>query len=345
MRLFPRGRPPPGRGKTRENTRVVHGCEEVWCGSTVGRVNRSHRGAHMHIVPSPTSTACPARRRGHLRLVGGQEHPSPTPARPAGAHDAATDYARFYAPITSRLMDPLLDAAHVGDGTRVLDVATGAGCLTARAAQRGACAVGVDLDAAMVGLARRRHPGLEFRQADVEALPFADGTFDAVVGNFLVHHLRSPTKAIAELVRVLAPGGILALSAWDLPSRTRLVGVFLEAIDDCDTSDPQVAPARAGFFHYSADPALAGLLSEVGLDHVAVATRAFDHPVASTEELWTGLFAGTDTTSATRISRQRPEVQRRIRASFERRANEYWTGERLELPVSAKVACGRRLAA
>jgi SAM-dependent methyltransferase len=285
----------------------------------------------------PITSSAP---QGRLRLVGGTDHERPATAPP----QASTEYARFFGPITGRLADPLLDAAAVRPGMRVLDVASGPGCLAARAARRGATVVGVDIDPNMVELARRRHPHVRFLQADAEALPFEDGSFDAVVGNFLVQHLRSPRRAIAELVRVLAPEGVLALTAWDLPARTRLVGVFLEAIED-GACPPRSRSPRPDFFRYSADPALAGLLSGEGLCDVAVSATAFEHAVASTEELWNGLLAGTDRTSATRIARQPRNVQRRIRTSFERRANEYWTGERLELPVSAKVACGRRLAA
>jgi SAM-dependent methyltransferase len=260
----------------------------------------------------------------------------------AGLHTAAAEYVRFYSPITRRLTEPLLDAAGVGRGTRVLDLATGPGCLAARAADRGACVVAVDIDESMVELARRRHPKLDVRRADAQALPFEDGSFDAVVANFLVHHLRSAPDAIAEFTRVLAPGGVVALSAWDVPARTRFVGVLLEAIAGCGVRAPEPRSRRRDFFHYSTDAAFAGLLSARGLQDVVVRTTTFHHPVATTAELWDGLFAGTDCSSATLILHQPPHVQHQIRMAFERRAGAYWTGERLELPVSAKVASARR---
>jgi ubiquinone/menaquinone biosynthesis C-methylase UbiE len=83
----------------------------------------------------------------------------------------------------------------------VLDVANGPGYVAARAAKQGAEVVGVDVAEAMVTLARQHHPELEFRRADAEALPFADGFFDAVVGNFLMHHLGRPEHAIARFAR------------------------------------------------------------------------------------------------------------------------------------------------
>ena len=144
----------------------------------------------------------------------------------AGWNERAGGYHRFFGSLTTRVIEPLLDAAEVGAKTRVLDLATGPGYAAAASAARGATAVGVDVAGEMVALARRLHPRLEFVQASAERLPFADGSFDAVVGNFLILHLGRPEHAAAEMARVLAPGGKVALSTWDVPERTRLLGVF-----------------------------------------------------------------------------------------------------------------------
>ena len=146
----------------------------------------------------------------------------------AGWGERADGYHRFFGSLTTQVIDPLLDAAGVGAGKRVLDVASGPGYCAAAAAARGAEAVGVDVAGEMVTLARRLHPRIEFVQGSAERLPFDDSSFDAVVGNFLILHLGRPEQAAAELVRVLEPGGRLALSTWDLPERMRLLGVFVE---------------------------------------------------------------------------------------------------------------------
>jgi SAM-dependent methyltransferase len=90
----------------------------------------------------------------------------------AGWEQRAQDYDRFFHPLTSRLVAPLLDAASVVAGTRVLDIATGPGYVAGEAAARGAEVVGADVAEAMVALARRLHPDIDFRQADAHALPF-----------------------------------------------------------------------------------------------------------------------------------------------------------------------------
>ena len=77
----------------------------------------------------------------------------------------------------------------------------------------------------MLAVARRDHPQLDFRPGDAEALPFADRFFDAVVGAFVLNHLPRPEVAGAEFARVLASGGRLALSVWDVPARTCFIGL------------------------------------------------------------------------------------------------------------------------
>src|SRR5215217_1927295 len=103
--------------------------------------------------------------------------------------------------------------AAAGPGARVLDVACGPGRVAAAAAARGAVATGVDLAPGMVALARSLHPGVAFREAEVESLPFGDGSFDALVCSFGIGHFPRPEAAVAECSRVVAPGGTLAF-AW-----------------------------------------------------------------------------------------------------------------------------------
>ena len=133
----------------------------------------------------------------------------------AGWEQQAPTYDDVMGRVTSRVVGPLLDAAGVQRGSRVLDVASGPGYAAAAAAGLGASVVGVDMAPAMVELARRLHPTVEFRVAPAEALPFEDDSFDAVVSNFVAPHLSRPERAVAELVRVLRGGGRLALTTWD----------------------------------------------------------------------------------------------------------------------------------
>src|SRR3954470_11565723 len=87
-------------------------------------------------------------------------------------HDAlASSYHAFFAAVTALATNPLFDHVHLHPGTRLLDVASGPGALTAEAANRGARSVGVDLSPRMIELAQRLYPTIEYREADVEHLP------------------------------------------------------------------------------------------------------------------------------------------------------------------------------
>ena len=141
------------------------------------------------------------------------------------AHDRiARPYAKHFAPLTSLALELLLDAARVGAGQRVLDVATGPGVAAGAAYGRGADVVGVDVSPGMLALAREAHSGLDFRVAEVTALPFSNGAFDAALCNVGLGHFPAPEAALNECVRILAPGGRLAFSWWDQPVRQRCKG-------------------------------------------------------------------------------------------------------------------------
>jgi len=259
----------------------------------------------------------------------------------AGWETRAKTYDDHWATLTSRLSDPLLDAVGAGPGLRLLDVACGPGYLTARAVERGATCVGVDIAEAMIELARQRFPRAEFRQADAQSLPFPDGCFDVVVGNLAVPHLGRPEQAVAEFRRVLVPDGRLALTTWDLPARARLVGVLLDAVREVGVAPPQTVPAGPDFFRFADVTGFAALLKDQTFTDVEVTTVAFVHGIASADELWDGLLNGTVRTSAV-IRGQTDDVVRQIRASFDRRLHSYRTGETYQLPVSFRLARGRR---
>jgi SAM-dependent methyltransferase len=201
--------------------------------------------------------------------------------------------------------------------------------------------VGVDVAGAMIALARGLHPGLDFRQADAHELPFGESSFDAVVGNLLIMHLGRPERAVEGFVRVLAPGGRLALTAWDLPDRARFLGVFLDAAAEAGATPPEDLPAGPDFFRFSADEDFDALLSHGGLEDRAVETIAFSHPFASSDELWHGLLGGTVRISAL-IMGQPQETRGRIREAFDRLVAEYERGDVFELPLSVKLAAGCR---
>ena len=238
--------------------------------------------------------------------------------------------------ITARLVDPLLDAAAVRAGARVLDVGTGPGHAAAAAARRGALATGVDIADELLAVARRRHPESSFLRADAEELPFDDDSFDALVANFAINHLPRPERAVREFARVLAPRGGIALSAWDRPERNRFLGVLVDALREYSVGGPP-GPDQ---YRFADDEEFRALLSDAGWGNVEVLTIGFTHTASNPEELWLGLMGGSVRTAGL-VAEQPAPVRSEIRAAFERNAEAHLGEAGLELPVSAKIALGR----
>jgi SAM-dependent methyltransferase len=254
----------------------------------------------------------------------------------------AQTYDRLTGRATARLVVPLLEAAGVQSGTRLLDVACGPGHLAAGAAAKGAKAVGVDAAEGMVAVARAGYADIEFLRGDAERLPFGDASFDAVVAGFVVNHLPCPERALAEFVRVVRPGGRVAVTVWDRPGRMRLLGVLGEAVEGTEgVCDPGLPSGGPDPFRFADDAALAALLAGAGLAGAEVRSIAFEQEVADTDELWEGMLAGSVRTAAL-IERQPEPVRRRIRAALERAVAPYRSATAIVLPVSAKLGSGRR---
>jgi ubiquinone/menaquinone biosynthesis C-methylase UbiE len=260
----------------------------------------------------------------------------------AGWSRRANTYGRVTGAITARFVDSLLNAARVGPGVRVLDVATGPGHVAAAAAARGAEPVGVDIAEGMLAVARRDHPQLDFRLGDAEALPFADSSFDAVVGAFVLNHLPRPEAAAAELARVLVPGGRVALSVWDVPERTLFIGLLREAVARAGGIPPAKSPGGPDPFRFADDAQLRALLDNAGLREVAVETVAVRHRVqGDAMELWYGLLAGS-VRSAAAVEALSPTARKRACAAFAELVEPHRVAGGHELPAVAKVGSGRR---
>jgi len=257
-------------------------------------------------------------------------------------HDAlAKSYHAFFAAVTALATNPLFDAVHLHPGTRLLDVASGPGAFTAEAANRGASSVGVDLSPRMVELAQRLYPTIEYREADVEHLPFPDHTFDAVVCAFGLGHFARPEVAVAECVRTLLPGGRVALSWWDDPSRQRIQGIFRDAIAEVGVSMPPDVPQGHNVYRFSNTGEFIRLLEGTGLTEVAVIEHATIYSVPDTETLWRGGLGSLVLTGAA-IRQQDLPTQDLIRTAFERCASIYKSPDGLRLPVAFKVGSGRQ---
>lgn len=127
----------------------------------------------------------------------------------------------FFAPlelITTPAAAKLVRFAGVQAGQKVLDVGCGTGVVSVTAARLGAETTGLDLTPALLEKARENaqvaNVSIDFREGDVEALPFKDASFDVVLSQFGHMFAPRPLVAIGEMLRVLRPGGRIAFSTW-----------------------------------------------------------------------------------------------------------------------------------
>jgi ubiquinone/menaquinone biosynthesis C-methylase UbiE len=128
--------------------------------------------------------------------------------------DGYRDCFRYSRKRLQTYLDRYLPSA--GNGLRLLDVGCGTGHHLAELRQRGFDGAGVDGSAEMLVEARQVNPGADLRQADVEALPFPDASFDVVICIEVLRYLPNPENCIREMARVLRPGGICLTTAAPL---------------------------------------------------------------------------------------------------------------------------------
>lgn len=253
--------------------------------------------------------------------------------------DRTEAYAGSFAHLCAHPVEALLDAAGVEEGTRVLDVGTGTGTAAVAALARGARVSAVDADAGMVAAAQAR--GVDARTGELPGLPYRDGEFDAVVGNFVLNHVGRPRAALAELHRLLRPGGRIALTTW---SARRGAGQDLlgRACAAGGAVPPPYLPRLDPAQDWPRTPeGLAGLLGGAGFMESGAAELAWDHR-AGVEEWWSGAAGGVATIGLI-VTSQEPETVVRIRREYDRLCAEHTVAEgQLALPHVALLGSGRR---
>lgn len=133
-------------------------------------------------------------------------------------HDA-TGYDQLMGRWSRKLASPFIEFAGLAKGERVLDVGCGTGSLTfALAASPDPVEIAaIDFSPVFVEAAKKRNtdPRVKISQADACALPFEDGMFDRAMALLVLHFVPDAGKAVAEMRRVVRPGGVVAAVVWD----------------------------------------------------------------------------------------------------------------------------------
>lgn len=201
-----------------------------------------------------------------------------TVERLAGEYgDSAGDYARYWAPVLRPFSVGLLEELPLGSADRVVDVGTGTGDLLPRLRERapGAEVIGVDRSRGMAaeGVAGGRGP---VATMDARSLALAAGVADVVTLAFVLFHVPRPAEALAELRRVLAPGGTLGLVTWSRESPP-LPGeeAWHEELDRAGAG-PDPRPGAVRRYEETGEPArLVRLLGEAGFPFARCSTHTF----------------------------------------------------------------------
>src|SRR5215469_10399976 len=257
----------------------------------------------------------------------------------AGWQRAAAHYAATFAQATCGFIDDLLDAACIGAGMRVLDLACGPGFVSVAIAERGAQPVGLDFSSAMVGLAHAGHPAIRFEEGDAEAPPFADGSFDAVVGNFGIHHVPDPHRALREAHRVLRPRGRVAFTAWTAPAENIAWRLLYDAISAHGDLEAANAPPPGGSLRQPED--LLRILGAAGFAEIAARRARREWHIAAARDLLEGFRRGTVRT-ATLICAQPTSALPAIEAAIARSIAAYRHPDGFAVPIVAILGSGIR---
>jgi ubiquinone/menaquinone biosynthesis C-methylase UbiE len=246
--------------------------------------------------------------------------------------------ARFVPAIFAEWAPLLVAVAGVGAGQAVLDVACGTGIVSRTAAERvgptGRVA-GVDLNDGMLAVARRLRPDLDWRQGDVAALPFGDGTFDAALCQMALMFFPDRAASLREMARVVRPGGVVALAVPASLDAQPAYGPFVEMA--VRVAGEEAASLLGAYWACGDLEALCDLVTSASLEvsdtWTHLGTAAFDSPAQ---------LAATEVEGSPLVDRIPPDGYARIRAGADEVLAPFVgpTG-RLDAPLRGHLVAGR----
>jgi SAM-dependent methyltransferase len=244
--------------------------------------------------------------------------------------DNGAAYERYMGRWSQLVGEAFLDWLSPHSGLQWLDVGCGNGAFTEMLAQRCAPAAldGVDPSAGQLAFARTR-PALSaarFLQGDAMALPFADGSVDAAVMPLVIFFVPDPAKGVAEMARVVRPGGSISAYAWDMEGGGfpyDILHTELRALGMVVPMPP--SPEASGL------AALHGLWSGAGLEEIRTRTIDVQRSFADFEDYWATIRGGPS------VSGQLGALTPEQRALLDERL-------RVRLPVdtTGRITCSAR---
>jgi len=251
----------------------------------------------------------------------------------------------MFAPVS----DALIEDARIAKGQTVLDVAMGPGepaLSIAEVVGRDGKVVGTDAVAEMVEAAwreaeRRGLQNASFEAAVGEKLPFADNSFDAAVSRFGVMFFPSPVGGVREILRVLKPGGRLALAVWHFAERNPFFTAVTSVVDRYVPPAPP-EPDAPDAFRFANPGAL--LEVAVGAGVKAASERLLKFPIrakASPEEFWT-LRSELSESMRSKLARLSEAKLAELQAEVVQSIAAYALGEWIRFPAEVLIISGEK---
>jgi SAM-dependent methyltransferase len=232
-------------------------------------------------------------------------------------------YERYVGRWSRLVARQFLDWLGLPPGLRWVDVGCGTGELSRAILERTQAnqVVGLDLSAGFIAHARRisSDQRLRFEPGDAQALPVADGAFDAAVSGLVLNFVPAQDKAVREMRRAVRPGGTVALYVWDYAGEMQLMRHFWDAAVALDPAAAELDEGRR--FPICRPEALVKLFGEAGLD--AVETRPIQVPTVfrDFDDYWSPFLGGQGPAPSYCVrlpDARRAELRERLRSTLPR---------------------------
>jgi ubiquinone/menaquinone biosynthesis C-methylase UbiE len=213
----------------------------------------------------------------------------------------ADTYDSYMGRWSKKLAELFLDFAGLADGERVLDIGCGTGSLTfALPVRKNIAAVqAIDYEAQFVEAARERNNDsrINIQQGDACSLQFADSQFDRALSMLVLHFVPDSDRAVAEMRRVVRPGGVAAATVWDNYGGQPGIRMFWDTLA---AIEPQADTRRSAFLIRPTNRAheLASAFSRAGFADVTETELSIRMEFANFDDYWIPLMAGQGTQAA-----------------------------------------------